>query len=81
MRRHVRSIRRLPAIAAAFLGSTTIKPGRFNVLGTGVAVLLVAVGVNGLELNGAAYWAQPLFDGAILLLAVGSAQLLARRGK
>ena len=71
----------LPAIAAAFLGATTIKPGRFNVLGTGVAVLLVAIGVNGLELNGAAYWAQPLFDGAILLLAVGTAQLLARRGR
>ncbi|HEY4224748.1 MAG TPA: ABC transporter permease [Pseudolysinimonas sp.] len=71
----------LPAIAAAFLGATTIKAGRFNVLGTGVAVLLVAVGVNGLELNGAAYWAQPLFDGAILLLAVGTAQLLARRAR
>lgn len=71
----------LPAIAAAFLGATTIKAGRFNVLGTGVAVALVAIGVNGLQLNGAAYWAQPLFDGAILLLAVGSAQLLARRGK
>jgi ribose transport system permease protein len=71
----------LPAIAAAFLGATTIKPGRFNVLGTGVAVLLVAIGVNGLQLNGAAYWAQPLFDGAVLLLAVGAAQLLARRGR
>ncbi len=71
----------LPAIAAAFLGATTIKAGRFNVLGTGVAVALVAIGVNGLQLNGAAYWAQPLFDGAILLLAVGTAQLLARRSK
>jgi len=69
----------LPAIAAGFLGSTTIKPGRFNVLGTLVAVALVAVGVNGLELSGVADWVQPLFDGGVLLLAVGSAQLLARR--
>lgn len=68
----------LPAIAAGFLGATTIKPGRFNVLGTAVAVALVAVGINGLELNGAADWVQPLFDGGVLLLAVGSAQLLAR---
>jgi ribose transport system permease protein len=71
----------LPAIAAGFLGATTIKPGRFNVLGTGVAVALVAIGVNGLELNGAADWVQPLFDGGVLLLAVGSAQLLARRAR
>lgn len=69
----------LPAIAAGFLGATTIKPGRFNVLGTLVAVALVAVGVNGLELNGAADWVQPLFDGGVLLLAVGSAQLFSRR--
>jgi len=69
----------LPAIAAGFLGATTIKPGRFNVLGTLVAVALVAVGVNGLELDGVADWVQPLFDGGVLLLAVGSAQLLARR--
>jgi ribose transport system permease protein len=68
----------LPAIAAGFLGATTIKPGRFNVLGTAVAVALVAVGINGLELNGAADWVQPLFDGGVLLLAVGSAQLLAK---
>jgi ribose transport system permease protein len=69
----------LPAIAAGFLGATTIKPGRFNVLGTLVAVALVAIGVNGLQLNGAADWIQPLFDGGVLLLAVGTAQLLSRR--
>jgi ribose transport system permease protein len=71
----------LPAIAAGFLGATTIKPGRFNVAGTAVAVALVAIGINGLELNGAADWVQPLFDGGVLLLAVGSAQLLARNAQ
>ena len=69
----------LPAIAAGFLGATTIKPGRFNVLGTLIAVALVAIGVNGLELLGVADWVQPLFDGGVLLVAVGGAQLLSRR--
>jgi ribose transport system permease protein len=38
----------LPAFAAAFLGSTQFKPGRFNVLGTIVSILLLATGVKGL---------------------------------
>src|SRR6202023_4184860 len=33
----------LPAFAAAFLGSTQIRPGRFNVAGTLVAIYLLAV--------------------------------------
>ena len=44
----------LPAFAACFLGATTIKPGRFNVVGTAIAVVLVAIGINGLALNGVA---------------------------
>jgi ribose transport system permease protein len=69
----------LPAFAAGFLGATTIRPGRFNVLGTAVAVALVAIGVDGLELNGVADWIQPLFDGGVLIVAVGSARVLALR--
>jgi ribose transport system permease protein len=69
----------LPAVAAAFLGATTIKIGRFNVLGTVVAVILVAVGVSGLELNGIASWVQPIYDGGVLVIAVGSSALLTRR--
>jgi ribose transport system permease protein len=41
----------LPAFAAAFLGSTQFKPGRFNVLGTVVAVFVLATGVQGLMLG------------------------------
>ena len=39
----------LPAFAAAFLGSTQLKPGRFNVWGTVLAVYVLATGVQGLQ--------------------------------
>ena len=61
----------LPAFAAAFLGSTQVKPGRFNVLGTLIAVYALATSVKGLQLAGAADWLPDLFNGVALLLAVG----------
>lgn len=60
----------LPAFAGAFLGSTTITPGRFNVLGTIVGVLLLAFLVTGLEQVGVAPWVQPVVQGCALILAV-----------
>jgi ribose transport system permease protein len=69
----------LPAVAACFLGATTIKVGRFNVVGTVVAVILVGIGVSGLELNGVPNWVEPVFDGVVLVLAVGTSRLAARR--
>ena len=39
----------LPAYAGAFLGATTITPGRFNVWGTLVGVYLLGAGVTGLQ--------------------------------
>jgi ribose transport system permease protein len=36
-----------PALSAAFLGATAIRPGTLNVVGTLLGVLLVAVSVNG----------------------------------
>jgi len=68
----------LPALAAAFLGATCIRPGQFNIPGTLVGVLFVAVAVDGLTLAGAADWVQPVFDGAGLLIAVAISSLLAR---
>jgi ribose transport system permease protein len=71
----------LSALAAAFLGSTTIRPGQFNVPGTIVGVFFVAVSVNGLTLAGAASWVDPVFNGAAVVLAVSlSTALAARRG-
>ena len=70
-----------PAYAAAFLGATAIDPGRHNVPGTMIGVMLVAVSVSGLTLAGANSWVSPVFNGAALLLAVGLATFLrARRG-
>lgn len=60
----------LPAFAAAFLGSTQVKPGRFNVLGTLIAVYALATSVKGLQLAGAAFWLPELFNGVALVVAV-----------
>ncbi len=68
----------LPAYAAAFLGATTIKPGRFNAWGTVVALYLLVTGVTGLELLGTSSWVQEMFNGAALLVAVTLARLVAR---
>lgn len=59
-----------PALAAAFLGATVLDPGRYNVLGTFIGVLFVAVAVSGLTLAGAAAWVPSFFNGAALVLAV-----------
>jgi ribose transport system permease protein len=64
----------LPTFTAAFLGSTQFHRGRFNVLGTVLAVYVLAVGVQGLELGGAPIWIPDLFNGVALLIAVGIAQ-------
>jgi ribose transport system permease protein len=63
----------LPAFAAAFLGATTIQPGRFNVVGTVVAVFVLAVGIAGLQQIGAPFWVSEVFNGGALLIAVGLA--------
>jgi hypothetical protein len=69
----------LAALSAAFLGATAIRPGTFNVVGTLLGVLFVAVSVNGLVLAGAADWVEPTFNGAALLVAVTLSTALARR--
>jgi ribose transport system permease protein len=65
----------LPAFTAAFLGSTQLKSGRFNVWGTIIAVYVIATGIKGLQLAGAPVWIPELFNGAALLLAVGLARV------
>ncbi len=68
----------LPAYAAAFLGSTMIKPGRFNVLGLLIGLAIIAVGINGLQLNGIPSWVIPTFQGAALIVAVVLTKLRGR---
>jgi ribose transport system permease protein len=69
----------LPAFVGALLGATTIRPGRVNAWGTIIAVLILAVGIAGLEQLGGQFFVEPLFDGATLLIAVGLAGYAARR--
>lgn len=67
-----------PALAAAFLGATAVRPGFFNVVGTLIGVLFVSVSVSGLTLAGASTWVSPVFNGASLLVAVGLSHYLGR---
>lgn len=69
----------LPAYAAAFLGSTQLKPGRFNVWGMIIAIYLLGVGITGLQLAGLNIWVTYLFNGFALLVAVGVSTTAARR--
>lgn len=70
----------LPAFAGAFLGSTQIKPGRFNVGGTLVALFLLAIGVKGLQLKYPALpWIADLFQGLALIVAVALGVIAGRR--
>ncbi|MEM1266579.1 MAG: ABC transporter permease [Pseudomonadota bacterium] len=69
----------LPALVGAFLGSTTIKPGRVNVWGTVVGVAILAVGISGIQQFGGSFWVEPLFNGVTLLIAIGIAGYAQRR--
>jgi ribose transport system permease protein len=69
----------LPALVGAFLGSTTIKPGRVNVWGTIVGVVILAVGISGIQQFGGAFWVEPMFNGVTLLIAIGFAGWTGRR--
>jgi ribose transport system permease protein len=60
----------LPAFAAAFLGATQLKHGRFNAVGTLIAVLLLGTGVTGLALANAPQWAGDMFVGVVLIAAL-----------
>jgi ribose transport system permease protein len=75
----------LPAFTAALLGATSVRPGRVNVWGTVLAVAVLAVTVAGLNQLGAPFFVEPLFNGSMLILAVGLAvqatQRRQRRGQ
>ena len=73
----------LPAFAGAFLGATTIRPGRFNVIGTVIAVYMLAVAVSGLQQMQAPIWLRECFNGFALVVAVAASQwaLRQRRNK
>jgi ribose transport system permease protein len=69
----------LPAFAAAFLGATSIVPGRFNPWGSFIAVYFLVTGITGLALFGIQSWLQDMFYGGALVVAVTFSQLARRR--
>jgi ribose transport system permease protein len=69
----------LPAFAAAFLGSTTLYPGRFNAPGAFVAVYFLSTGIMGLNFLGVPSFVQNLFYGGGLVVAVSISQLIRKR--
>ncbi len=69
----------LPALVGAFLGSTTIKPGRVNVWGTMFGVAILAVGISGIQQLGGAFFVEPLFNGTTLVVSIALAAFAQRR--
>lgn len=70
----------LPALTAAFLGSTTIRPGRVNALGTVLGVVIATIGISGLQqLIPGQFFLEPLFNGLTLVAAITIASMATRR--
>jgi len=64
----------LPAFAATALGATQSRSRLVNVVGTVIAVYVLATGVRGLQLVGAPFWISDLFNGVALISAVALAE-------
>lgn len=71
----------LPVFAATFLGTAILTPGRFNPLGTLIAVYFLATGVLGLQLLGATSWVSSVFYGGVLVIAVTISTVLHARSR
>lgn len=70
----------LQPFAAVFLGATVITVGRFNAIGTLIALYLLNIFVTGLQLFGAQPWVSDVFNGGALILAVTFAKVAAKLG-
>ncbi|MDO8213557.1 ABC transporter permease [Conexibacter sp. CPCC 206217] len=68
----------LDAFTAAFLGSATFRQGRFNIAGTIVGVLALALLTNGMTLTSVPMEWQAIVKGVLLILAVAASGLLRR---
>jgi ribose transport system permease protein len=69
----------LPALSATFLGTAAIRPGRFNPVGTMVAIYFLVTGIVGLQLLGYSGWVSDAFYGSALIIAVIVSTLTRRR--
>jgi ribose transport system permease protein len=69
----------LPTVSAVFLGTAVIQPGRFNPVGTLIAVYFLATGILGLQELNVGSWISDVFYGAALIVAVMLTTVLRRR--
>jgi ribose transport system permease protein len=69
----------LNAFAAVFIGASTLRPGKFHIMGTFIGVLLIGVIDNGLSVMGVPTYWQYVVQGVLLLVALFSAGLLTMR--
>jgi ribose transport system permease protein len=69
----------LTALAACYLGATSIRPGRFNVLGAMLAIYFIAFSISGLSIAGVQSWVNDVFYGAALFIAVVVSTVIGRR--
>ena len=60
----------LPAMAATFLGSSMITPGRVNLIGTLIGSIFMCIIMNFLTFLGAEFYFIPLVQGLLLLAGV-----------
>jgi len=60
----------LPALAATFLGTAVVQPGKFNPMGTIITIYFLVTGIVGLQLLGYASWVSNVFYGAALVIAI-----------
>jgi ribose transport system permease protein len=69
----------LPAFVAPMLGAAAIKVGHVNIWGTMIAILLLSIGIAGIEQLGGSFWTEAVFDGGALIIAVGVSGFAVRR--
>jgi ribose transport system permease protein len=69
----------LNAFAAVFIGASSLRPGKFHMLGTLIGVLLIGVINNGLSVMGVPTYWQYIVQGVLLVIALFSAGILTMR--
>ena len=69
----------LNAFAASFIGASTLRPGKFHIIGTVIGVLLIGVINNGLSVMGVPTFWQYIVQGLLLIAALFSAGLIGMR--
>ena len=56
-----------------------IQPGRFNPIGSVIAVYFLQTGIIGLELRGLTGWVEDVFYGGALVVAIAATTLIRRQ--